>query len=404
MGRASDAIPLRELVSDARGGFASGARDPDGIVQLRMNNVAPDGSFDWSSLTRVPADRSGIEAYKLQPGDVVFNATNSAALVGKTALFLGYREPVVFSNHFTRLRTLRDRLLPEYLAFWLQAQWRLRVFEQVCDRWIGQAAVQRDKLLDLAIPCPLLAEQRCIAARLREQLAPVERARQAAGAAVAAAHELAGADLRTLFDTEASLAWPRRRLGDVAEIVGGIQKSPTRTPVRNHRPFLTVRNVQRGYLDLSMVERFEVTSSEIDRLRLLPGDILVVEGNGSLAHIGRNALFEGDGQEWVHQNHVIRVRLNARIAVPHFVSLYLNCNQGRRQMIEKARTSSGLYTLSAGKVALLEIPVPSLRDQEEAIAALGASASRARAVLGAADASLAALEALPTALLRMAFR
>lgn len=142
-----------------------------------MNNVTSDGSFDWSSLTRVPADRTAIEAYTLQPGDVVFNATNSAALVGKTALFVGYPEPVVFSNHFTRLRTLRNRLLPEYLAFWLQAQWRLRVFERICDRWIGQAAVQRDKLLDLAVPCPSLAEQRRIAARLTEQLAAVERAR-----------------------------------------------------------------------------------------------------------------------------------------------------------------------------------------------------------------------------------
>jgi type I restriction enzyme S subunit len=161
--------------------------------------------------------------------------------------------------------------------------------------------------------------------------------------------------------------------------------------------------VQRGFLDLSVVERFEVTPKEIERLRLRSDDILVVEGNGSIDQIGRNALFLDDGQEWVHQNHVIRVRLEQRLCLPVFVSRYLNSLEGWAQMVEKAQTTSGLYTLPAGKVADLEVPVPSLSVQRTAISALDADAVCSRSTIAAAEAELAAIEALPAALLREAF-
>jgi type I restriction enzyme S subunit len=68
-------------------------------------------------------------------------------------------------------------------------------------------------------------------------------------------------------------------------------------------------------------------------------------------------VFAGDGSEWVHQNHVIRVRLDANVARPEFVALYLNSGAGRQQMVERAKTTSGLYTLSTGKVGSLEVPM-----------------------------------------------
>jgi type I restriction enzyme S subunit len=70
-----------------------------------MNNVATNGLLDWSSTLRVPCDEKTLGTHRLHIDDVVFNNTNSTELVGKSAIFAGYGEPVVFSNHFTRLRT-----------------------------------------------------------------------------------------------------------------------------------------------------------------------------------------------------------------------------------------------------------------------------------------------------------
>lgn len=139
-------VRLGEAISEAQPGFACGLRDSKGVVQLRMNNVDTRGNLVWNDFIRVPADDKTVLRFKLEKGDVVFNNTNSTELVGKSALFRGFSEPVVYSNHFTRLRPNPEKLDEEYLASWLLFQWLSRVFENLCNRWIGQSAVKNDKL------------------------------------------------------------------------------------------------------------------------------------------------------------------------------------------------------------------------------------------------------------------
>jgi type I restriction enzyme, S subunit len=150
---------LSEVIKSADNGFASGDRDENGIVQLRMNNISRRGRFIWEDITRVPEDAANIEKYLLTPGDIVFNNTNSEDLVGKSAYFEGYSEDLVFSNHFTRIRVKPKLLLPKYLSFWLRSKFFIGLFLHRCQRWVGQAAVQRDNLLQLEILIPPIDEQ-----------------------------------------------------------------------------------------------------------------------------------------------------------------------------------------------------------------------------------------------------
>ena len=214
-------VRLGEVIAEAQPGFACGERDPNGVIQLRMNNVDTRGTVVWDEFIRVPADDNLVERFRLVEGDVVFNNTNSTELVGKTALFTGYREPVVYSNHFTRLRVERNQADTRYVAAWILLQWQSRVFENICNRWIGQSAVKNDKLLAMEIPLPPLEEQQRIATTLEEQLASVERARVATEAQLEAAKALPSAYLRRVFDSPAAKRWPRKKLADVCDIVMG---------------------------------------------------------------------------------------------------------------------------------------------------------------------------------------
>ena len=103
--------------------------------------------------------------------------------------------------------------------------------------------------------------------------------------------------------------WAWASLEQLAEIQGGIQKQPKRAPADNPHPFLRVANVLRGSLDLDDVHQIELFPGELDKLRLIQGDLLIVEGNGSPSQIGRMAIWKGDVQDCVHQNHIIRARL-----------------------------------------------------------------------------------------------
>ncbi len=195
-------VKLGEVIQDIVSGFACGERDPTGVIQLRMNNIDTRGNFVWADFLRVPASPAVISKYALQANDVLFNNTNSTELVGKSALFRGHSEPIVFSNHFTRLRPNPDALLPEFLAAWLLQQWLIGVFADICNRWIGQSAVKPGKLLSLTIPLPPLPEQKRIAAILSEQMAAVERAHKAAEEKLEIIKLLPAALLRRAFAGE----------------------------------------------------------------------------------------------------------------------------------------------------------------------------------------------------------
>ena len=147
-------------------------------------------------------------------------------LVGKTALFEHFDEAVVFSNHFTRIRSRADALVPEFLAFWLHSKWESGHFARICDRWIGQSAVRRDKLMALPLPLPPVDEQRRIAGRLREQLSILAEARVALEAQLEAADALPAANLRNVFESEEAKQWPLRQLQDVSEITGRCHVRP----------------------------------------------------------------------------------------------------------------------------------------------------------------------------------
>lgn len=173
--------------------------------------------------------------------------------------------------------------------------------------------------------------------------------------------ELAGPDCTNLPALPEGWCWAS--VAQVAEVQGGIQKQPKRKPSKNAYPFLRVANVYRNRLDLSEVHKIELFGDELDRLRLQSNDLLVVEGNGSITEIGRSALWHGEIQNCVHQNHIIRVRFLA--GLPSYLNTCWNSPSGNARVMEVAASTSGLYTLSVAKVSSLPVPLPPICEQEQ---------------------------------------
>jgi type I restriction enzyme, S subunit len=161
-------------------------------------------------------------------------------------------------------------------------------------------------------------------------------------------------------------SWRVVTVGDIAAVTGGITKNPKRKPLRNPIPFLRVANVPRDALDLSDVHKIEVYDGELERLRLKNGDLLVVEGNGSPDQIGRSALWHGEIDPCVHQNHLIRVRPGPEI-LPEYLNLYWNAPRSMELIQAAASSTSGLHTLSAGKIRSVLVSLPPLHVQTQIV-------------------------------------
>jgi type I restriction enzyme S subunit len=159
--------------------------------------------------------------------------------------------------------------------------------------------------------------------------------------------------------------WCWASIEQFCDVQGGIQKQPKRQPASNAFPFLRVANVLRNRLELTEVHKIELFNGELERLRLKVGDLLIVEGNGSRTEIGRSAIWCGEIDPCVHQNHIIRLRPSA--GLPHYLNAYWNSPFGNGRIMEMAASTSGLYTLSVGKVNSVPVPLPPLIEQLEIV-------------------------------------
>ncbi|MCU4368297.1 restriction endonuclease subunit S [Acinetobacter courvalinii] len=155
--------------------------------------------------------------------------------------------------------------------------------------------------------------------------------------------------------------WVWASLDQVMLIKGGIQKKPSRAPVNNKFPFLRVANIYRAQLNLDDIHEIELFEGEIERYKLETGDLLIVEGNGSITEIGRCAIWNGSIPNAVHQNHLIRAR--PIHVLSQYLETWLNSSDGINYMAKLAVTTSGLYSLSVGKIAQIPVPIPPLNEQ-----------------------------------------
>lgn len=153
-------------------------------------------------------------------------------------------------------------------------------------------------------------------------------------------------------------------LGHCSKVSYGIQKSPANRPGLHARPYLRVANVQRGILDLQEIKYIEVSDEEMPKFRLEYGDILLCEGN-SLDLVGRGAIWKGDIADCVHQNHVLRVRIDTTKLIPEFVLAVINSSYGQTYFRSKAKRTTNLASINSKEVGALPVPhVPILQQRD----------------------------------------
>ena len=390
---------LGDVITEAASGFACGARDPKGVIQLRMNNVSTRGNLVWNDFIRVPADAETISRYQLCSGDVMFNNTNSTELVGKSALFSQHPEPVVYSNHFTRLRTDRDRLDPAYLASWLLMQWQGRTFERLCNRWIGQSAVKNDKLLALEIPLPPLPEQRRIAAILTDCIAAIDRARAAAQAQLEAAKALPAAYLRAVFDGPTMQKWPRRRLSELCELLPA--RSIATVGDAEVLAITTACLSESGFL-VSGVKTAHMWAGNVAECKVGRGEVLIARSN-TPELVGRVAVFRGEPEGAVASDLIIRVR-PVRDVTSEFLAAYLSFLYLSGYWKERAGGASGsMKKITRSQIQAELIPVPVLEEQHRVAATLNTYMTSTESLHRTLEDQLGVINTLPGALLRQAF-
>lgn len=147
------------------------------VVVIRMGNLQQ-GEIDWTDLA-FTTDEDDIEKYRLEPNDVLFNRTNSAALVGKTSIYRG-EYPAIYAGYLIKLDYDHSVITGDYLNYALNTQDAKEYCNTVKTDGVNQSNINAKKIGAYRFPVPSIKEQEKIVEILKKLLEREKQAEEAA--------------------------------------------------------------------------------------------------------------------------------------------------------------------------------------------------------------------------------
>jgi len=184
-------------------------------------------------------------------------------------------------------------------------------------------------------------------ARQRNELAPIE------------ADELS-------FEPPTNWQWIR--FGELANIAGGVtlgRKLDGQQLISFS--YLRVANVQQGRLELSVIKEVQIPIDELPKYRLEIGDVLLTEG-GDWDKLGRSAIWNGEIENCLHQNHIFRARPFTDDVQSRWLTLFTNSPVGRSYFQSAAKQTTNLASINITQLRNCPIPLPPLAEQKRIVA------------------------------------
>ena len=170
--------------------------------------------------------------------------------------------------------------------------------------------------------------------------------------------------------------WTVRKLGSMARIVSGVTLGSKESASGGlEAPYLRVANVQDGYLDLTEIKTVRISRKELEQLRLQVGDVLMNEG-GDFDKLGRGAVWSGEIEDCVHQNHVFRVRTDSSSLLPDFLAFYSESSFGKKYFLISSKQSTNLASINSTQLNAYPIALPSREEQQAIIERISAANGR----------------------------
>ncbi len=143
---------IGDLLLSATYGTSEKASASGDFAVLRMNNITRTGEMDLNELKYMDLDADERDRYLVTQGDVLFNRTNSADLVGKTAIVREV-QPMAYAGYLVRLRVNAEND-PEYLACFLNTGYAKKMLKGMCRSIIGMANINAKEIQAMRIAQP----------------------------------------------------------------------------------------------------------------------------------------------------------------------------------------------------------------------------------------------------------
>ncbi len=162
------------------------------------------GKLDWSDLVYT-SNEADIKKYKLEPGDVLFNRTNSPELVGKTSIYRGERE-TIYAGYLIKVQCKED-LEPEFLNIHLNSPSAKDYCLSVKSDGVSQSNINAKKLAAYPMIKPSIEEQTQIVKQVEKLFSFSDQIEQRLSTAQSHVNNLTQSILAKAFRGELTAQW-----------------------------------------------------------------------------------------------------------------------------------------------------------------------------------------------------
>lgn len=241
--------------------------------------------------------------------------------------------------------------------------------DEVVARSVGVSypAISPLEIGGVKVPVPRQPEQGVIADFLDHETAEIDAFVSDQIALIALLNERRLSTIDSYLLTSESLLTPLKYLG---RLRSGITLGAKYDQETRPYPYLRVANVQTDRVDLTNIAIAEVPKQVAENNRLLAGDVLMTEG-GDRDKLGRGALWNGEVEGMLHQNHVFAFRPNADISAAYLVYV-LESSVARHYFDVTAKQSTNLASTNSTLVRNFRLPLPGIETQGSIVAHLDA--------------------------------
>ncbi|MCA9250635.1 MAG: restriction endonuclease subunit S [Phycisphaerales bacterium] len=159
-----------EDVATVQTGLALGPNhvsDPVELPYLRVANVQ-DGHFDLREIKTVRVERTRVDRYRIQTGDVLLTEGGDFDKLGRGHIWRGEIPDCLHQNHIFVVRTNAELIMPELLAAIASGPYGRAYFLSCSKQSTNLASINSTQLKDMPLPVPPRCEQDAIVRVLRD--------------------------------------------------------------------------------------------------------------------------------------------------------------------------------------------------------------------------------------------
>ena len=344
---------LKDWGMVAQSGFASGVHNSEGngVIHLRPMNISPMGKLDFENCKSIE-DRSNR---RILFGDILFNNTNSAELVGKTTI-IDAAGDFAYSNHMTRLRFPKEKIHNKYMAMLLHSMWMSGYFKEICSNHVNQASVSIKRLEQVEVSLPSLEEQRKIVEILEGHLSRLDSASENMKQAILRSGQFFASALNVLFFDSGTYGWDERPFSELGKwITGSTPSSKHGEYLGDDVPFITPGDIANGGVIHKSVRRISNLGADAVR-RVKKDSVYLVCIGATLGKVGL-ATFEATSNQQINA-----LEVNGEIVLPEY-AMWFFASPEIQTLLRSASSSTTVPILNKGTLEKLRSRIPDVDTQ-----------------------------------------